>query len=185
MTEAEKMANQLLYDANGDKDLIKFRNKCKMLCQAYNRMPIDDFDGRKSLLKKLLGRIGSNIIIEPNFWCDYGINIEVGNNFYANHGLVILDAGKVEIGSNVFIGPNVSILTASHPLDPETRNKGLETALPISIGNNVWIGAGVNILPGITIGNNSVIGAGSVVTKNIEDNVVAVGNPCRVIRKII
>ena len=136
------------------------------------------------LLKRLLGKTGENLIIEPPFACDYGYNIEVGENFYANVNLVILDGAKVRIGDNAFIAPNVGIYTAGHPLDASDRNKGLEYAYPITIGDNVWIGAGAIILPGVTIGDNVVIGAGSVVTKDIPACSLAVGNPCRVIRKI-
>lgn len=136
------------------------------------------------LLKSFLGKTGNNLIIEPPFACDYGYNIEVGENFYANVNLVILDGAKVCIGDNAFIAPNVGIYTAGHPLDAEQRNRGLEYARPVTIGHNVWIGAGVNILPGVTIGDNTVIGAGSVVTKDIPSNVLAVGNPCRVVKEI-
>ena len=116
--------------------------------------------------------------------CDYGYNIEIGENFYANHNLIILDAGKVKIGDNVFIAPNCNIYTASHPVDIIQRNKGLEYANPVKIGNNVWIGGNVTILPGVTIGDNCTIGAGSVVTKDIPANSIAYGNPCKVARKI-
>ncbi|MBP3284244.1 MAG: sugar O-acetyltransferase [Clostridia bacterium] len=119
----------------------------------------------------------------PNFYCDYGFNIEIGENFYSNHNLVILDANKVKIGDYVQIGPNCGIYTSGHPLDSETRMK-LEFAKPITIGNHVWLGGNVCVMPGVTIGDNTVIGAGSVVTKDIPANVVAVGNPCRVIKKI-
>ena len=118
------------------------------------------------------------------FWCDYGYNIELGENFYSNHNLVILDAAKVSIGNDVFIGPNCSIYTSGHPLNAVERNEGLEYAKPISIGNNVWIGGNVVILPGVKVGNNVVIGAGSVVTKDILDNCVVVGNPCKVIKDL-
>ncbi len=116
--------------------------------------------------------------------CDYGYNIEIGENFYANHNLIILDGSKVQFGDNVFIAPNCSFYTAGHPLDAERRNKGLEYAKPIKVGNNVWIGGNVIVLPGVTIGDNTVIGAGSVVNKDIPSNVVAVGNPCKVIKQL-
>lgn len=184
MTEKEKMEKQILYDANYDTELELERLECKTLCQEYNHLPIKDLSGRRSLLKRILGKTGESIHIEPNFWCDYGRKIEVGENFYANHGLVILDAGKVTFGDNVFIGPNCGFHTSGHPIDFERRNKGLEYAYPITVGNNVWFGAGVQVMPGVTIGDNVVIGSGSIVVKDIPANSVAVGNPCKVIREI-
>lgn len=123
-------------------------------------------------------------MIEGPVHCDYGFNIEIGDNFYANVNLVILDGAKVTIGDNVFIAPNTGIYTAGHPLEKDLRNQGLEYAKPVHIGNNVWIGAGVSIMPGVTIGDDTVIGAGSVVTRSIPSGVVAVGNPCKVLKKI-
>jgi len=136
------------------------------------------------LIRRILGKAGGNIHIEAPFRCDYGWNIEVGNNFYANYNCIILDVGKVVIGDNVMFAPNVSILTAGHPIHPTPRNSGYEYGIPITIGDNVWIGGNVVVNPGVTIGNNTVIGSGSIVTKNIPDNVVAVGNPCQVVRQI-
>lgn len=184
MTEKEKMQQHLMYDANYDKELLEDRIDCKMKCQQYNNLPISDLESRKKLLKEILGKSGENITIEPDFWCDYGWNIEVGENFYANHGLIILDAGKVTFGDNVFIAPSCGFHTSGHPIDYERRNRGLEYAYPIRVGDNVWIGAGVQVMPGVTIGNNVVIGGGSVVVKDIPDNSVAVGYPCKVIRQI-
>lgn len=184
MTEKEKMLKGLLYDANHDDELIKERNICKEICIKYNNLPYSDTKQKKALLKKILGKIGKKCIIEPNFYCDYGYNIEIGENFYINHNSVFLDEAKITIGNNVFIGPNCGFYTASHPLEADLRNKGLETAKPITIGNNVWIGGNVCILGGVTIGDNTVIGAGSVVTKNIPENSVAFGYPCQVKRKI-
>lgn len=185
MTEKEKCAAGLLYNANYDEELIQERIACKDLCQKYNALKNSDTEKRYQLLKRIIGSIPENICIEPNFWCDYGYNIKAGKNFYANHNLVILDCARVEFGDNVFIGPNCSFYTAGHPLDAPQRNEGLEYALPIKVGDNVWLGGNVVVLPGVSIGNNSVIGAGSVVTKNIPDNVVAVGNPCRVVKSIV
>ncbi len=184
MTEKEKCRLGLLYDANYDTEILADRERAKELLYDYNRLRPSQQGERTQLLKQLLGKTGNNLIIEPPFACDYGYNIEVGENFYANVNLVILDGAKVSIGDNAFIAPNVGIYTAGHPLDVEQRNHGLEYALPVTIGHNVWIGAGVSILPGVTIGDNTVIGAGSVVTKDIPSNVLAVGNPCRVIKDI-
>lgn len=184
MTEKEKCRLGLLYDANYDKELLADREKAKELLYDYNLLRPSQKEEKKQLLQTLLGKTGEQVIIEPPFACDYGYNIEVGENFFANMNCVILDGAKVRIGDNAFIAPNVGIYTAGHPLDVEQRNKGLEYAYPVTIGDNVWIGAGVHILPGVTVGDNVVIGAGSVVTKNIPSNVLAVGNPCRVIRKI-
>ena len=174
----------MLYDANYDKDLLEQRTKAKELCYDFNNLRPSDEKGQKEILKKLLGKTKNNFIITAPFWCDYGYNIEVGEYFYSNHNLVILDGGKVTFGDNVFIAPNCGVYTAGHPIDFERRNKGLEYAYPISVGNNVWIGAGVQVMPGVTIGDNVVIGGGSVVVKDIPSNSVAVGNPCKVIRAI-
>ena len=183
MDEKEKMILGELYYANNE-ELIKERVKAKDLCYEYNNLKPSQEKERKEILKKLLGNTKENFFIEQPFICDYGYNIEIGENFYANHNLTILDCNKVKFGDNVFIAPNCSFYTAGHPLDVETRNKGLEYAKPIEVGNNVWIGGNVVILPGVKIGDNAVIGAGSVVTKNIPSNVLAVGNPCKVIREI-
>lgn len=184
VNEKEKMLSGILYDANYDKSLVDERIKCKSLCALYNDLPPADIEERSKTIKKILGSTKENFLIEQPFYCDYGYNISVGENFYANHNLVILDPGKVEFGDNVFIGPNCAFYTPQHPLDFETRNKGLEYAFPITVGNNVWFGGNVVVLPGVSIGDNSVIGAGSVVTKSIPSNVIAAGNSCRVIREI-
>ncbi len=184
MTEKEKMLDGQLYDANYDNELVNERQKCKNLCHEYNSLSPDKIEDRKNLLKQILGKTGEDFWIEQNFWCDYGYNIEIGENFYANHNCVMLDPAKITFGDNVFIAPNCGFYTAGHPLDFEKRNKGLEYAYPIKVGNNVWIGGNVCVMPGITIGNNVVIGAGSVVTKDIPSNSVAVGNPCKVIKKL-
>ncbi|WP_294703684.1 sugar O-acetyltransferase [uncultured Fusobacterium sp.] len=185
MTEKEKAMQGLLYDANYDKELLKERKKCKELCFQFNQLSPIMEEEQREIIKKLFGKTKENFCVTAPFYCDYGYNIEVGENFYSNHNLVILDGARVEIGDNVFIAPNCCITTAGHPINIDERNRGLEYAYPIKIGNNVWIGAGVNILPGVTIGDNVTIGAGSVVNKSIPANSIAVGNPCRVIKSII
>lgn len=185
MTEKEKMLCGIIYDANNDPLLIEERRNCKELCRDYNDLRPSDIHSRNSQLRELLGHIEGEPIIEQPFHCDYGYNISVGKNFYANFNMVILDEANVTFGDNVFIAPNCGFYTAGHPIDPEERNKGLEYAKPITVGNNVWIGAGVSVLPGVTIGDNCVIGAGSVVVGDIQANSIAVGNPCKVIKSII
>ncbi len=184
MTEWEKAQTGYLYDANYDSDLIERRAKCADLCYEFNLCKPSDIDKQLMILHQLLGKIKGNIVITAPFYCDYGINISVGENFYTNHNVTILDGAKVSFGDNVFIAPDCVFSTAGHPLDTEQRNQGLEIALPITVGNNVWIGTHVSVLPGVTIGNDVVIGAGSVVNRDIPDGVVVAGNPCRVIRKI-
>lgn len=137
-----------------------------------------------ALIRKLFGKTGRNVWVEPYFLCDYGYNIQVGENFFANYHCVILDCAKVVIGDDVMFGPQVGVYTATHPLDASARSQGLESAKEVRIGSRVWVGAGARILPGVTIGENTTIGAGSVVCSDIPPNVLAVGNPCRVIRTL-
>lgn len=184
MTEKEKMLQQQLYDANYNQDLIQERTQAKELCFDFNQTRPANVDQQQKIMHQLLGKINGNFEIKAPFWCDYGYNIKIGKNFFANHNTVILDEAKVTFGDNVFIAPNCGFYTAGHPLDYERRNQGLEYAYPITIGDNVWIGGGVHVMPGVTIGSNVVIGGGSIVVKDIPDNSVAVGNPCRVIRPI-
>ena len=183
-TERDKMLRGELYDANNDSALLEERNSCKELCQRYNTMPYEKTEERNALISQIIGEAKGAFVIEPSFWCDYGCNISLGDNFYANHNLVILDAAPVVFGDNVFVAPNCCFTTAGHPLEVELRNKGLEYARPITVGSNVWIGAGVTVLPGVTIGDNVTIGAGSLVNRDIPAGCVAVGVPCKVIKKI-
>lgn len=184
MTEKEKMLAGMIYDANYDEDLIREREACKELCYDYNLLRPSQKEEREELIGRIFGKVKGACCVTAPFWCDYGYNIEVGENFYTNHNCVILDAAKVTFGDNVFIAPDCGFYTAGHPIDVERRNQGLEYAYPITVGDNVWIGGGVKVMPGVTIGSNVVIGGGSVVTKDIPDNVVAVGNPCKVLRPV-
>ncbi len=183
-SEKDKMLRGELYDANYDSFLIAERKACKLVLHEINVMSPDDEGKRNELFRKIFGKINGQFIIESPFHCDYGYNIELGENFYMNVNCVILDEAKVRFGDNVFIAPNCAFYTAGHPLDMEQRNKGLEYAKPITVGNNVWIGGNGVVLPGVTIGDNCVIGAGSVVVKDIPANTLAVGNPCKVIRSL-
>ena len=183
MTEKEKMLRGELYYADNDPELIRMRSAAKDLCYEYNAIKPSDKAARRELLARLLGKVkGWPEILAP-FWCDYGFNIEVGEGFFANHNTVILDAAKVAFGDNVFVGPNCGFYTSGHPMDRERRIQGLEYARPITVGDDVWIGGGVHVMPGVTIGSDVVIGGGSVVVRDIPDHSVAVGNPCRVIRQ--
>jgi len=183
MTEKEKMIQGKPYNALSE-DLVGERQYAKELVFDVNTLRPSDLEPRNVLLKRLLGKVGNHFFIEPPFRCDYGYNILIGDDFYTNYNCTILDCAKVTIGDHVLFGPNVSLFTAGHPLHFEPRNAGFEYALPITIGNNVWIGGGVIVNPGISIGDQVVIGSGSVVTKDIPPNSMAVGNPCKVIREI-
>lgn len=184
MSEKEKMIKGELYNADYDEELIFEREKAKDLCFELNNTKPSDVFRRKEILKELLGKTGEEFHIESDFWCDYGYNIKLGENFYANHSVIMLDAGGITFGDNVFIAPQCGFHTSGHPIDADVRNTPLEFAKPIKVGNDVWIGAGAQVCPGVTIGNNVVIGAGSVVINDIPDNSVAVGNPCKVIKRI-
>ncbi|SET64869.1 maltose O-acetyltransferase [Natronincola peptidivorans] len=181
-SEKEKMLAGEYYDA-GDEELVKERNYAKDLTFAFNYTKPSETEKKKEILRQLINAKGS-FHIEAPFQCDYGYNIEVGENFYANYGCILLDVNKIVIGDNVLLAPNVQIYTAAHPIDPEERLTGKEFAKPITIGNNVWIGGGSILCPGVSIGNNVTIGAGSVVTKDVPDNVIAGGNPCKVIKEL-
>ena len=173
---------QLLYVA--DEAIIEEQSVCRKKLQKLNFMDRSDFDGVAETVKDLFGKTGKDCTVNPPFYCDYGSNISIGDNFYTNHNCIILDGAKVTFGDSVFIAPNCVFSTAGHALDARMRAEGMEIALPITVGNRVWIGANVSVLPGVTIGDDTVIGAGSVVNKDIPGGVVAAGNPCRVIRKI-
>lgn len=164
--------------------LVEELNRVKQLLADYNRTRPTDFVSLKQQIRDLLGESGNDIKVIQPFYCDYGRNIRVGNHFFANFGLTILDEALVTIGAHAYIGPNVSIYTACHPLDAATRNKDIEWSEPVTIGDNVWIGGSATILPGVNIGRNVVIGAGSVVVGNVPDNVVVVGNPARIVKHI-
>ena len=183
MTEREKMLAGALYLAS-DPELAQGRQRARRLTRLYNATTEEEETLRLQLLEELFGSVGNGAFIEPPFRCDYGDNIHVGTRFYVNFGCVILDCARASIGNDVKFGPNVQIYTAYHPIDALTRIAGPELAAPISIGDRVWLGGGVIVCPGVTIGENTTVGAGSVVTKDIPANVVAAGNPCRVLRKL-
>jgi len=182
-SEKQKMISGKLYKAFGA-ELLKERQFAKELIFDFNALRPSEIEKRNAILRTLLGKTQKSFFVEPPFRCDYGYNIEIGENFYSNYNLIILDCAKVSIGNNVLIAPNVAIYTAGHPIDFEKRNQEFEYAFPVTIGNNVWIGGNTLINPGVTIGDNSVIGSGSVVTKDIPSNVIAIGNPCKVLREI-
>ncbi len=183
MTEKEKMLAGMLYTAFGE-ELGREYVAAKKLTAAYNATAEDEPEKRESLLKELLGSVGKECAIKPPFHCDYGKNIYIGDKVFINYECIVLDVCKVTIGNNVLIGPRVNLIAATHPLDKDTRISGLEYGAPITICDNVWLGAGVTVNPGVTIGENSVIGSSSVVTRDIPANSVAVGVPCRVIKTL-
>ncbi|MCI6004608.1 MAG: sugar O-acetyltransferase [Blautia sp.] len=166
-----------------DDEIFKQQKPARVLTQKLNTVDRSDFDAISKLVKELLGK-SENAFINPPFYCDYGFNIEVGKNFFANYNCTILDVGKVVIGDNCQMAPNVAIYTAGHPVHPDSRNSAYEYGIGVAIGNNCWIGGNTVICPGVHIGDNVVIGAGSVVTKDIPDWFIAAGNPCKVLRKI-
>ena len=183
MNQKERMLANLPYKSWLD-GLSEERMECKKKVFEYNNTSPEKEEERDKLIREILGRTNGWLRIESPFHCDYGYNIEVGEWFFANYNFIVLDVGKVKIGDNVMMGPNVGIYTAGHPIHPDSRNSGYEYGMDVTIGDNVWIGGSVSIMPGVTIGDNTVIGSGSVVTKDIPANVIAAGNPCKVIREI-
>ena len=184
MTECEKMKKGFWYDANNDAELLELRENAEELCYSFNQTSPKMTEKKEKIMNAILPNRGKNTTILSPFYTDYGYNCFIGDNTFINHNAYLMDGAQIKIGSYCFIGPNCGMYTAVHPLIAEERNKGLEKAKPIIIGDNVWIGGDVTILPGVKIGANTVIGAKSVVTKDIPANVVAAGNPCRVLRKI-
>lgn len=184
MTEKEKASQGLWYDANNDIELIKERLAAKDICFYYNQTLPSHVDKRNELLQQLLGYLPQGLEIVQPFACDYGYLLDIKSNVFINSNCYLMDTAKITIGNYTFIGPNCGLYTAHHSLEVEKRNAGMEQALPITIGNNVWMGASVTVLPGITVGNNVVIGAGTVVTKDIPDNVIVVGNPGKIIKHL-
>ncbi|BBN09445.1 maltose O-acetyltransferase [Marchantia polymorpha subsp. ruderalis] len=182
-SEWQKMLDGELYTAVSPKH-VEERAKGRRLQQAFNESGADELEARSQILKRWFGSCCDDTLVEPPLYVDYGLNIHVGKRFFANFDCVILDCARVSIGDNVKFGPKVQLYTASHPVEAHERNKGPELAFSISIGNNCWLGGGCIICPGVTIGDNTTIGAGSVVTKNIPSNVVAAGNPARVIKHL-
>lgn len=183
MTEWERMQKGLVYN-DFDQDLFNKRVEAKKLFKAYNKTDDEEIDLRNKIMKQLFKNVGENVWVEPDFRCEFGKNITIGDDVYINFGCIILDCSEVTIGSNTLLGPNIGLYAANHSTDATERINGGCYGKPIHIGNNVWLGGDVKVLQGVTIGDNTIIGAGSIFTKDIPDNVIAVGNPCKVIRKI-
>ena len=182
-SEKEKMLNGELYDASNP-ELVADRKQARTLTRQYNQTTMDDPDEREELLDDLLGSRGEECAIEPPFRCDYGYNIHVGENFYANFDCVVLDVCRVDIGDNCGIAPGVHIYTATHPIDAAERIKGPEYGKPVTIGDNVWIGGQAVLNPGVTVGDNAIVASGAVVTEDVPDDVLVQGNPATVVKKL-
>lgn len=182
--ELDKMMFGEPYDASDNTLLLDILQETQEMCRDYNSISPSHHDKKTALIKRILGKTGERVKVIQPFFCDYGFNIEVGEDFFANTGLVILDEARVTFGDNVFIGPNCSFYTPCHPLDADSRKAGKQWSLPVTVGDNVWLGGNVTVCPGVSIGSGSVIGAGSVVTHDIPPSVLAAGNPCKVIKKI-
>lgn len=183
MNIRERMKNMKLYYSNNE-EIMKEQLKSLDLLYDFNMTRPSEMERREKIMRELLAEVGENCYIEPPLHANWGKNTHLGNGVYANFNLTLVDDTDIYIGDNVLIGPNVIIDTGTHPIEPNIRRKQAQFNIPVYIGDNVWIGGGAIILPGVKIGKNSVIGAGSVVTKDIPENVVAVGNPCRVLREI-
>lgn len=183
MTEREKALAGLEF-IRGDAQLRVQRDRAESLCFRYNHTPPEDAQDRERLFRELIPDAGAGSGAKPPFYCDYGTRIRLGRNFFANYNCKMIDGGMITFGDNVLVGPDCTFATATHAVDPEARLRGVMRYQDITVGNNVWIGAGVIVCPGVTVGDNSVIGAGSVVNRDIPANCVAVGNPCKVIREI-
>ncbi len=183
MTEWEKLQNGQIYN-DFDEDLFQRRIVAKKLFRAYNNTVDDEIDLRKNIMNELFQKVGKDVWIEPDFRCEFGKNITIEDNVYINFGCVILDCAEVVIGANSLLGPDIGIYPVNHAIDAEERIHGGCFGKPVHIGKNVWLGGDVKILAGVTIGDNTIIGTGSVVTKDIPANVIAVGNPCKVLRAI-
>lgn len=183
MTELEKLKNGELYRMD-DPEIGKIQHRAAALCQQFNALSVTDEEKRDCVLRQLFGSAGKNLSVKPGFFCDMGVNLHVGDDFLTNYNVTILDMAPVSIGNNVWLGPGVGLFAVAHPMDAAGRKAKLGIAKPITLGDNVWVGGNASILMGVTIGSNVVIGAGSVVTHDIPDNAVAVGNPARVIRYI-
>ena len=183
MTQLERMTTGRIYRVQ-DQELVRLHRACVDACLNCDAILPSRIEERCEKLRQILGKTGERFLIEPGFRCDYGFNIEIGEDFFANYGLVILDCAPVRFGRNCFIGPQCGIYTAVHPADPKQRAAGLEYAKPVTVDNNVWMGGHVTVLPGVSIGEGSIIGAGSVVTHDVPAGVVAAGNPCRILRSV-
>lgn len=184
MTEKEKMLSGQMY-CDWDPELVEMRKRARLLTEEYNKASIAQPDKRTKILRELLGSCGERVYIEPTFNCDYGKNIYIGENFYANYNCVFLDVCEIRIGKNCLVAPQVGIYTATHPIDPVQRcDERVEFGKPITIGDNCWIGGHATINPGVTLGNNVVVASGAVVTKSFGDNVIIAGNPAKVIRDV-
>jgi maltose O-acetyltransferase len=181
--ERDKMLAGELYRAN-DPSLVAGLRRARRLTRLYNQTEEEEKERRAQLLAELFARVGHDVDIQPPFYCDYGDNISVGSHVFLNFGCVFLDCNRIEIGDGVQMGPGVHLYAATHPTEPGLRAAGLEMARPVRVGNNVWVGGGAILCPGVTVGDNSVLGAGSVVVRDVPANVVAAGNPCRVLRRL-
>ena len=184
LTNQERMRIGQLYDANYDPALIQQRQDCKEICFDFNHTRPKDMETKMRLIRKLFKKTGEHFVIEQPFVCDYGYNISIGENFFANYNLVLLDPAPITFGDNVFVAPNCCFTTASHPLDVAQRNAGLETCQPIHVGDNVWIGANVTVLQGVTIGEGAVVAAGAVVNRDVSPHTLVGGVPAKLIKNI-